>query len=132
LPNRSQSTNEAPASLFVKTATTTNISSALKGKWDSQDTSYNTIFSSLDQETAGDIQLPSATQCAAHLELLDAFVILKAKVMHWGHSCGSDLETTWQIFVKLAAVRFTIWIRSLDPSEMKSSLPPLGMCGLFE
>jgi hypothetical protein len=108
-------------------APTTDISSALKGKWDSLATSHDTVFSSLDEEATGDVQLPSAAQCAAHLELLDAFVILKAKVMRWGQSRGSDPETSWQMFVKLAVVRFTTWIRSVDPCEIKDSLPPLGM-----
>jgi hypothetical protein len=128
LSNRPPST-EAPVGLFAKIAPTVDISSTLKGKWDSLD--YDTVFSSLDQEATGDVQLPSVAQCATHLELLDAFVILKYKVMRWGQSRGSNPETTWHMFVKLAAVRFTTWIRSVDPSEMKNSLPPLGMCRLL-
>jgi hypothetical protein len=96
-------------------ALTTNISSTSKGKQDSLATNYSTIFLSLGQEETGEVQLPSAAQCATHLELLDTFVILKARVMRWGESRSSNAESSWQTFVKLAVVRFTTWIRSVGP-----------------
>jgi hypothetical protein len=108
-------------------ALTTNISSTPKGRQDSLATNYGTVFLSLDQEGTGEVQLPSAAQCATHLELLDAFVILKARVMRWDESRSSNAESSWQMFVKLAVVRFTTWIHSVDPSEIRNSLPPLGM-----
>jgi len=122
---------EANTSHAAKMAPITDISSALYGKWGCLATSRDMLFTSLGEEVTGDVRLPTAAQCAAHLELLDAFVILKSKVTRWGQSRGFEPEASWQMFVKLAVVRFTTWIRSVDPCSMKDSLPPLGMYRQF-
>jgi hypothetical protein len=89
-----------------------------------------TVFLSLDQEETGEVQLPSAAQrCPVRYSprATRRLVILKARIMRWGESRSSNAESSWQTFVKLAVVRFTTWIRSVDPSEIRNSLPPLGM-----
>ena len=86
------------------------------------------LFSSLD-EKIGHLDLPTLAHCAVHLQLLNAFAVLKSRVLQseWTQSFGLEPEQAWRQYVQLAVARFTIWTRSVTPLQMAASLPPIGI-----
>jgi len=111
------------------------------------------IFSSLRTNPFplqnNDDGMPSVAHVAAHLELLEAFLVLRKKVlgsaaldlafgtgtMNWSALSGSvtqlqPRELKWKRFVDLAVVRFKIWClveKTSTGSGVTKALPPLGL-----
>lgn len=80
---------------------------------------------------AGAGEIPSVEHCAIHLRLLELIVDLRDRLKEWG-AAGKDGDVeddVWQIFVKLAVLRFARWFQTAAPSviAMESSVPPLDM-----
>ena len=102
-------------------------SAALRGLLQKALQEKQTLFDSLS-EKAGDLDLPTLADCAAHLELLNAFSFLKSQVARsgWAKASGLGADGAWQRYVQLAAARFTTWSRAVTESQMKVAIPPLG------
>jgi hypothetical protein len=124
------------------------------------------VFSSLTVEERGDEGAPSSPpiddiptigECAAHLELLEAFLVLKTKVLNSGaldrtfgipatkfkkDGLGRIREKKWLGFVGLAVIRFQKWWQNIDKvllvvgegaAEFTAmALPPLGKESCYE
>lgn len=93
--------------------------------------------------------IPTLAECAVHLELLEAVLVLRARVLK---STALDrlfwrlqlyfppVSEKWRRFVALAVIRFSVWWDSLGivlgegkgPVQLDSnSLPPLGETNSF-
>ncbi|KFG81979.1 hypothetical protein MANI_005892 [Metarhizium anisopliae] len=67
--------------------------------------------------------IPSISECAVHLLLLESFTILRRDVQQWGKSVGIKAEVAWDIFLHLAVQRFLKW--SQTPRLLDGTTPPL-------
>lgn len=111
------------------------------------------IFNSLSNEPFIGVYdgAPSVAQCAAHLELLEAFVVLRKRVINsnaldvafgiWQKrgndpSLSQRRQTKWTKFVQIAVMRFRIWFLIWGPYgiardaigvQASQLLPPLGL-----
>ncbi|KAF1813722.1 hypothetical protein P152DRAFT_448134 [Eremomyces bilateralis CBS 781.70] len=79
----------------------------------------------LDTEMADSPRVPSVAECAAHLKLLNAFIVLKASFEAWGQEAGVPSESCWQQYMALATARFSTWLRYVRESGEISQVPSL-------
>lgn len=82
------------------------------------------VFTSLVESNAETSYLPSIAECAVHLQFLEVLVTLKDKVEKWGHSRAIETEEAWDLFVRLAALRFMTWAQDAELLDV-ATLPPL-------
>lgn len=68
-------------------------------------------------------RLPSTSECAVHLELLEAIVRVEAEVAAWGKEKGLAEGVAWRIYGTAAAKRFLKWSRLNEAN--KGNTPPL-------
>ncbi|KAI0515098.1 hypothetical protein F5B22DRAFT_201883 [Xylaria bambusicola] len=77
-----------------------------------------------NQVAAGSIdRLPSMSECAVHLELLDAIVRIEAEVAAWGKEKGLAEGVAWNAYCSAAAQRFLKWSHLAETH--KGNTPPL-------
>jgi len=67
--------------------------------------------------------LPGMSECAVHLELLDAIVRVEGEVAAWGKDKGLSRGEAWNAYCYTAAHRFLKWSH-LDETY-KGDTPPL-------
>ncbi|KAI1736029.1 hypothetical protein F4680DRAFT_452263 [Xylaria scruposa] len=68
-------------------------------------------------------RLPSISECAVHLELLDAIVHVEGQVTEWGQEKGLAEGVAWNMYCSAAAHRFLKW--SQLPKSHGVPTPPL-------
>ncbi|KAI0547074.1 hypothetical protein F4679DRAFT_586975 [Xylaria curta] len=68
-------------------------------------------------------RLPSISECAVHLELLDAIVHVEGQVTAWGLERGLAEGVAWNVYCSAAAQRFLKW--SQLPKSHGVPTPPL-------
>jgi hypothetical protein len=111
------------------------------------------VFQALSDNTQGVSTIPTVAQCAVHLELLEAFLVLKRRVLKSNSLDRTfGIDTTgkrdaaftqrrlvkWDRFVALAVARFEVWWEKLVVKKHDLSgdeqhiitadkLPPLGI-----
>lgn len=102
---------------------------------------------SLLAATAG--ALPTVSQCAVHLKLLEALSLLRRRVTKESAlievfgTVDEERETWWHAFIEVAVGRFRVWWWGVDKELLRrygeggdvrelpdDLLPPLGMCRL--
>lgn len=70
-------------------------------------------------------RLPDPSECAIHLQLLNAIVQLKMAVDDWGRKTCKSESQAWDQFCKNSAFKFLEWCENVDTSEQTIPVPPL-------
>ncbi|KAJ2990959.1 hypothetical protein NUW58_g2702 [Xylaria curta] len=77
-----------------------------------------------NQVAAGSVdRLPTVSECAVHLELLDAIVRVEGEVAAWSKEKGLAEEVAWNMYCSAAAQRFLKWSHLAEAH--KGNTPPL-------
>lgn len=75
--------------------------------------------------TAQTARRPNKSECATHLQLLNAIVRLKIAVDDWGKKKGEPEGQAWKQFCEIAAAKFSKWSEDVDTSEHTIPIPSL-------
>ncbi|KUI67159.1 Glycine-rich domain-containing protein 1 [Cytospora mali] len=70
-------------------------------------------------------RLPSVSECATHLQLLNAIVRLKFAVDKWGKMKEIPEGRAWNHFCDTAVAKFLRWSENVDASKQTIPVPPL-------
>lgn len=77
------------------------------------------------ESTPQTTDLPSMTECATHLQLLNAIIRLKNAVDDLGQKKEMPEGQAWNQFCETAAAKFLKWSKNVDTSSQTIPVPPL-------